>query len=232
MRDRPRVAAVEVRGGPSRGTYAFFDDWQTVEVSAARDGFGDAYGRAAKRFPGSLGYETRGRERNPQPHHHIPPRTVKLGTVLDLQTELHPTRTDWDVEINGWLMLTDADAMTRRPGDACLYLVRGQLRPGSEAPSTASGEDTYKRWHKRDHNDVNWLEGLPDLIGSYVGLALRIGYRSDKWSKPGELVDYDHDFCERGHTPPEVWADVPELERASAIVIVGGDMRVTPEGID
>lgn len=92
--------------------------------------------------------------------------------------------------------------------------------------------DTYERWHQRAPRFVGEIDELPDLIGVYIGRALRIGYRSDKWGSEGATHDYDHDFSERGHTPPEAWADSADLAQARAIVIVGGDMRVTPEGID
>lgn len=213
--------------------------WRTVELVPANSEDRDVWSREVaaalslvrKRFPATH-YEHRTRTENPAQHHHIPPETVRIGEVLDLVTQLGPIRTTWDQELQGWHLLTDPDAMDLRPGEACLYLVRGDL---SEPQQTEAGDHavkTYQRWHERAPQMIGEIDALPDLLGTYIGRALRIGYRSDKWAERGKANDYDHDFAERGHTPPEAWADTPDLERARAIVIVGGDMRVTEEGID
>lgn len=99
-------------------------------------------------------------------------------------------------------------------------------------PSHAEGRRTYEQWHERQAAEVIEVDDLPDLIGVYVGRATRIGYSSDKWNKRGKMVDYEHDFTEGRHTAPECWADTAELADARALVIVGGDMRITEDGID
>lgn len=92
--------------------------------------------------------------------------------------------------------------------------------------------DTYTLWHDREPEGVRQSAELPDLINVRVGDALRIGYRSDKWNKRGTTTDYDHDYTEPQYKQPEVWADCADLSKARVIVIVGGNQRVTPEGID
>jgi hypothetical protein len=91
---------------------------------------------------------------------------------------------------------------------------------------------TYAEWHERDPEQITHAEDLPDVIGIYIGRALRIGYRSDKWHERGQTEDYDHDYTEPGYQPPEVWADHADLSKARAIVIVGGNQRITADGID
>jgi len=91
---------------------------------------------------------------------------------------------------------------------------------------------TYAEWHEREPEQVTHADDLPDVIGIYIGRALRIGYRSDKWHERGQTEDYDHDYTEQGYEPPEVWADHADLARARAIVIVGGNQRITADGID
>lgn len=96
----------------------------------------------------------------------------------------------------------------------------------------AAAADTYERWHRRAPADVCELDNLPDDLPHYIGRALRIGYRSDKWHGRGNTEDYDHDYTEPGYSPPGVWADDPDLAKATAIVIRGGNQRITPGGID
>lgn len=91
---------------------------------------------------------------------------------------------------------------------------------------------TYEKWHEREALHVTDADGLPNVIGVFIGHALRIGYRSDKWHERGQFEDYDHDYTERKYEAPEVWADRADLAQASAIVIVGGNQRITPQGID
>jgi hypothetical protein len=162
-------------------------------------------------------------------HHHIPPRVTQLGWVLDLTTQLGETVTEWDSELRGWRMLTDARAETMRPGAAALYLVRDDQVTG-EACTTEGQEETYRMWHKRDPDETLVLD-TPDFCGVFLGLAKTIGYDSDKWTGRGKFIEYEHDFSESG-LEPEVWADAPQLGDARGVVIRGGDMRVTPAGID
>jgi hypothetical protein len=162
-------------------------------------------------------------------HHHIPARTVQLGRVLDMTTVLGELATTWDSELAGWVMLTDARAEQMRPGVAALYLVRRVVDAG-EPTATAAQEETYEMWHKREPGETLTLD-VPDFCGVYIGTARVIGYDSDKWTKRGKSVHYEHDFRESGREP-EVWADAENLAHARGVVIRGGDMRVTAEGID
>lgn len=172
----------------------------------------------------------------------IPAQVVKLGTVLDMVTEIHrkPSaelergrieRTFWSSEdVGGLVMCTDARAMDKQR--APLYLLRVELDANTAPAPDNAAADTYRAWHERDPEHVAEVDGLPDAFPCFIGHAVRIGYRSDKWGAPGVTDDYDHDYTEPGYRAPEVWADVPELARAKAIVVKGGNQRITPEGID
>jgi len=105
-------------------------------------------------------------------------------------------------------------------------------RNSHEQTAEADAGATYEAWHDRAPRTVTELDNLPDVIGVYIGRATRIGYRSDKWHARGQTQDYDHDYTEPGYVAPEVWADRADLAHATAIVIVGGNQRITPEGID
>ena len=102
--------------------------------------------------------------------------------------------------------------------------------PSRDIPEHAA--ELYERWNEREAEHVTDVDGLPDLIGIYVGRAMRIGYSSDKWNARGKSIDYEHDFSERGHIAPECWADTADLADARALAIVGGTMRITEDGID
>lgn len=178
--------------------------------------------------------ELRARAKNPADHHHVAAETTKIGVVLDLVTQFGSTRTTWDMEPGAWHMLIEDDAFSRAPGEAPLFLVRGTKTAADrvELKPRARGREAYNAWNERDPVEIFELSEIPDLIPIYVGRAMTIGYRSDKWNGRGDEVDYTHSFTERGHIPPEVWADVADIERARALVIIGGDMRITVDGID
>jgi hypothetical protein len=166
--------------------------------------------------------------------HKVARVTTLLGVVLDLQLELQGGRkrllvTEWE----GWALLTDNDGMDRAEGRARLYLVPFVDTAGKfNAPRALElGAETYKRWHERRSDDVLHLD-VPDSFAHEQGRVLRIGYRSDKWRRRGDAVDYDHDFREDGATAPKLYTDSRELQAARGAVITGGSMRVTEAGID
>jgi hypothetical protein len=164
----------------------------------------------------------------------VPKTVVQLGTVLDLSTVRGRARTLWEgSDVGGMLLCTSARGMDGAPGRAPLYLLRvdRRLNPDNPPGETAAA-DTYERWHERAPDGIAELDGLPDDLPHYIGRALRVGYRSDKWGKRGEVKDYDHDYTEPGYAPPGVWADDPDLSKARAILVRGGNQRVTEEGID
>ncbi len=206
--------------------------WQRVGVvpSSAKDAH---VRRLRKAFPPS-DYALGERLVNPSAasltHHHIPARTVQLGRVLDLTTVLGQHATTWDVEVKDWVMLTDARAEQMRPGNAGLYLVRRELVLNATPKTTEAQDKTYETWHDREPGEKLVLD-VPDFCGLYLGNARVVGYASDKWTKRGDFVDYEHDFSESG-LEPEVWADAENLANARGVVIRGGDMRVTAQGID
>lgn len=234
---RNGVVAVQVQRKDSvdgRAQHPTLRGWRTLAFCPSGDAEAET-ARQRERFGAhadTLVFRTR--EKNP-PHAHVPEQTVQLGHALDLSTQFRDARTLWDFEVKDWHMLTDANAMDLEPGRAALYLVRGKLdergRAAAFLDSAQSGAETYERWHEREAKQVGELD-VPDLVGVYVGRAMRIGYRSDKWNKRGDTIDYDHDFTEGHHIAPECWADNADLAHARALVIVGGDMRVTEDGID
>lgn len=160
----------------------------------------------------------------------IPGLTVHYGTVLDLQVEHRRVRelvTRW----KGWCMLVGENEMRAAPGRARLYLVRGKLTDTGRSKTKAIAIETYERWHERAPDLIGELT-VADEISHRQGRVIRIGYRSDKWNRRGATVDYDHSFLEDGHRAPYLYTDAPSLSKATAAVIVGGDMAITEEGID
>lgn len=166
----------------------------------------------------------------------IPAECVKLGTVLDLITESKRddgqiVRTTWSAEdVGGMVMCCDARAMDKQR--APLYLLRVAMDANTKPAPDNAAADTYRDWHERNPEHVADVDNLPDRFEHCVGIAKRIGYRSDKWNEPGVTEDYDHDYSEPGYRAPEVWADSADLARAKAIVLKGGNQRITPAGID
>lgn len=161
--------------------------------------------------------------------HRAPRTTVLLGTVLDLQVEhddMRTTVTHW----KGWALLADADAMDRAPGRARLFLAP-MIPEGRRERQSADAEETYARWHERNPRKVLQLD-VPDEFRNLQGRVLRIGYRSDKWTRRGNARDYDHDFREGGALAPLIYTNTRTLQGARGACITGGDMRVTEAGID
>lgn len=164
--------------------------------------------------------------------HHIPALTVALGTVLDLVIGDGHERifvSDWD----GWHLLTSPNAFDVTPGRARLFLVRGRLHELEQLEGDElEGEEAYERWTERSADHLGELE-LPSSSCSFRhGRLLRLGYRSDKWNRRGQTVDYDHDFTEHGAQPPWIYTDHAHLERSGCAVVTGGTMTVTEGGID
>ena len=163
----------------------------------------------------------------------IPSITVHYGKVLDLMFEFGDQRvfvSQW----RGWHMLVAERALDTAPGRVKLYLVKGSLgrRKLLQGDEHDRAQDQYERWHQRDALQVGQIANIPDAIDYRQGRVLRLGYRSDKWSRRGHMTDYDHDFTERGGMPPWLYTDTRNIERAHAAVIVGGSMAVTEGGID
>lgn len=162
----------------------------------------------------------------------VPPVTVQFGTVLDLTLEQGDMRVRID-EWRGWHVLVPPNAFESAPGRARLFLVRGKLerKENLQGDELDAAQTAYERWHQRDAKLVGDLE-VPGSLDHQQGRVLRIGYRSDKWSRRGKGHDYDHDFTERGHRPPLLYTNARTLERSRAALIVGGDMAITEGGID
>lgn len=165
--------------------------------------------------------------------HKIPAVTVRYGSVLDLMFddgEYRITVTEW----RGWHMLVGREAMDAAPGRARIYLVRGRLakKKALKGDEHDRAQEQYERWHQRDAQWLGELDKLPSAISCKQGRVLRIGYKSDKWSKRSTTHDYDHDFTEGGHRAPLLYTDKRAIESSRAAVIVGGDMAITEGGID
>lgn len=161
--------------------------------------------------------------------HRFAPRTVALGTVLDLSIAPSSRERVFVAEWRGWWLLTTPDAMERAPGYARLFLASGRAERTGEAPDGA-GAETYAAWHERDPDRVLELD-VPSQLPHLQGRLLRLGYRSDKWGRRGEFEDYEHDFSERAGAPPLIYTDRADIEDSSAALVVGGDMVITERGI-
>jgi hypothetical protein len=163
--------------------------------------------------------------------HRIPRVTAGLGIVLDC-TIAHGQQRAFVEEWKGFHLLTNENAFGAAPGRAKLYFVRGKIA-GRAEPGAKHGRaaEAYTRWTEYDPDWVGELEGVAPC--KYLqGRLMLLGYRSDKWSARRKPVDYEHDFCERGHTPPLVYTSARTLEASKCVVVTGGSMRVTEGGID
>jgi hypothetical protein len=147
---------------------------------------------------------------------------IRSDDVIDALRELQATRL---------IVLESGSYRRTSPEEFRQGRRRGRFQNHHDGDQADAGA-TYEAWHEREPERVTELDELPDVIGVYIGRAQRIGYSSDKWKKRGKPVDYDHDYTEPGYEAPEVWADRLDLARAHAIVIIGGNQRITPEGID
>jgi len=165
--------------------------------------------------------------------HSIPGLTVLYGTVLDLTFATGNQRV-FVREWRGWQMLVSDRAMESAPGRAKLYLVKGRIakRKALQGDEHDRAQEQYERWHQRDAAAIGQIVDIPDVIAHRQGRVLRIGYRSDKWSRRGNHKDYDHDFLEDGGTAPLLYTNTKQIERARAAIIVGGTMAITEGGID
>lgn len=169
------------------------------------------------------------------PVYRVPEITVLLGEVLDLDIERGNVRYRVD-SFDNWQLLAPTNATEQEPGYAKLYLVEGaidELEPIEEETidTIEKGSETYAEWHKREPSKIAELE-TADNIGYCHGRVTRIGYRSDKWNKEGEKVDYDHLFVEGDGIAPKIYTDKPSIEASKTAVIVGGDFTVSERGIE
>lgn len=164
----------------------------------------------------------------------LPAETVLLGVVLDMTTERGELRTFWEREFAGWVLLTDPGAEDMPEGEAALYLLPADSFERGPLEGSSAAQRTYRDWHARDAAHGGEIDdpAISPRAFYFCGEARTIGYRSDKWNAPGDAIDYEHDFAERRHVPPHVWADALELELATLIIVRGGTMRVTADGID
>lgn len=166
----------------------------------------------------------------------LPREAAQLGTVLDLTTERGDLRTFWDTELQGWLLLCSPEAIEAPPGRARLYLVRGELSPAPARSKPSEGAAaTAEAWTDREAEVIGTIEHA-NAATTWIGIATKIGYRSDKWNARGVVKDYDHDFAElleplHGEPWPDVFSDAENLAAASIVVITGGLFRITERGI-
>lgn len=161
----------------------------------------------------------------------VPDLTFELGTVLEAALQIGPGKFLIVHEWRGMRLLSDEDAFNRaRPR---LYLVRSKPIKIATARVTQGrlddAADSYDRWHKRLANrlyELNFSTAKHPL-----GRMVRLDYRSDKWGRKGQGVEYTHDFTERRGVGPLVYGDRKSVEAAKTVVCTGGTMRVTEAGI-
>lgn len=163
------------------------------------------------------------RRRNGGAQHRIPAKVAGLGRALDLVIEDDGRRTL--LPLAGSLLLAPADAFDRAPGAGRIYIVRGKLEDERAPESGEKGAEAFRKWHARAPDLVGYID-TPPPAGERIGRAVRIGYASDKWTKPGEFVEYEHDFTTPG---PLVYSTGEERPRA--LILVGGRFTITKRGI-
>jgi hypothetical protein len=142
----------------------------------------------------------------------VPSVLAYLGSVLDLRIEVKGT-----YQTLGWgrhSMWLCADSSRRR-----LYIVpRPDGRRRKLTPEVAEGAKVFRAW--ADFEPVGFNASTV-TVGRPVrrGRVASIAYRSEKWS--GKPQDYQHD-CGGGISLRQV---------GDVYVISGGDLSVTPSGI-
>lgn len=80
----------------------------------------------------------------------------------------------------------------------------------------------YKKFHDREPDRDFTIPAIDTRELAFVGQALCVGYGSDKWG--GKKADYLHDFEDEN-------INVYQTADGKALVIAGGDLRVTRRGI-
>jgi hypothetical protein len=167
--------------------------------------------------------------RNPGTVHKVPKQTVYLGRPIDLWVRHQNRITHYTAkDLAGFQMLTTPNAEELAPGRARLFLVKPKkINAGGKI--YGPGARTFRTWHKRDPDTSLELDGIADAIGTQRGRADTLDYSSAKWLPPGSRPqDYTHSFLEG--RPPLVYVD--RLQRPTAFVLTGGDMRITRHGIE
>jgi len=169
--------------------------------------------------------------RRKNPVFRVPPVTVYLGQVLDLDIEWAGERMRLEL-FDGWNMLVAEEAEDREPGHGRIFLLPGELDQVDEgAAASAESARTYAEWNRREPDKIAELD-TPDNIGYLQGRVTRIGYQSDRGAEPGETEDYDHYFIEEGGKAPKIYTDTASIEAANSALIIGGDFIITSRGIE
>jgi hypothetical protein len=169
---------------------------------------------------------TRSSTKQSNPSHRIPARTVQLGEPLDLWVQKGNQVTHYGPrDLKGFIMLVGEGAEQTAAGRTRLFLVLPR-KIQADGRSFGAGAATFRAWHQRNPDAMLEYTGLPDSMGTKLGRAVRVDYRSDKWG--GRNIEYTHDFYEGA--PPLVYAD--RADRPRGFCLVGGDMKITRHGIE
>jgi hypothetical protein len=147
----------------------------------------------------------------------VPTTLARLGDVLDVRVERDGKRVTLTWRRPYWLC---ADTTLRR-----LWLVpaprgRGEKLAGASLPADLkAAAKVHKRWSDFEPERAA-RAGVRLGEPRERGVAVSIGYRSDKWT--GNAEDYEHAF-ESGRTRVRQLGDV--------YLISGGGITVTPAGV-
>ena len=88
-----------------------------------------------------------------------------------------------------------------------------------------AGEKLYESFTGFEHDDIAKMVQVRPSSMVRIGRAMNIVYRSDKFSKPGDLSDYIHPF----KAYPTVSVD--NVNNPSIVALRGGRIKVRKEGI-
>lgn len=155
-----------------------------------------------------------------------PPTSAELAELAELGTVL-----EFVVELGGgkrrvWRWTRGAPRLVA-PDTRTILIVAGARRLGA-APMAERPAQIRETWTGKAAQRAYRLS-LPDVGGRWrkIGRAVRLDYRSNKWTGGRSTVDYTHD-----HGPGvQVWARGDIDAGAGFLCARGGRLRITARGI-
>lgn len=154
----------------------------------------------------------------------LPNQAVLLGVALELEVK-QIGKANHKIQFRGeeCALLSDAD------GDALALVIPAIVTEADPKLASREAKNTWRRWSEFEVDGALLLDASDAPLKHYIGRAVSIAYRSDKWT--GKAVDYVHKFESEIF---QCWANAaPPGGRPDAILISAFPPRrlVTARGI-
>jgi len=153
----------------------------------------------------------------------LPNQAVILGLCLELTVKPEGRNSNVHYKYKGeeCALLSDAD------GDALAIVCPSKVEEADPKLAPAESKKTWRRWSEFEVDAAVILKAPDKPLRHYLGRAVSIVYRSDKWT--GKAIDYEHKFEKRDF---QCWGDTSK-GAPSAILITSFPPRrlVTARGI-